>query len=182
MSQFTLRGFPLGRIVRTACTLTSCHNHLSKSATALNSLFSNMCPLCFLDLMCHPHYFISIFFFLLLQSLFVSLLTLTLLFFLSETISGFSNRLLSTASITDMGRSEEGGERGRRRLKKEMKPKKGLFLFEVACTNVSYLSFPLPCAEIIVLQNCIPSEGEKKHTTHILSPACWLYTSVRSLG
>lgn len=91
--------------------------------------------------------------------------------FLSETISGFSNWLPSTAAITDMGRSEEGGARGRRRRmwRKDMKPKRGLFLFDVPLTNVSYLSFPVPYAGIIVLENCIPSVGKRTHCSYLVS-------------
>lgn len=94
-------------------------------------------------------------------------------FFLSETISEFSNWLPSSATITDMGRSVEGGQREEEEVKEEeekakrkmaeMKPERGLCWFEVPLTSVSYLSIPLPYAEIIVLQNCIPSLCKRAH-------------------
>lgn len=144
--------------------LTSCHRlHLSKSVTSQIVSFQ-ICAL-------YPFWhWCAILTYIIL---FLLSLSFSLLFFLSETISEFSNWLPSSATITDMGRSVEGGQREEEEVKEEeekakrkmaeMKPERGLCWFEVPLTSVSYLSIPLPYAEIIVLQNCIPSLCKRAH-------------------
>lgn len=54
-------------------------------------------------------------------------------------------------------------------VRKKWNQKGGLFWFEIPLTNVSYLSFPVPYAGIIVLQNCIPSLGKRTHCSYLVS-------------
>lgn len=124
-------GFPSSRIFGTVCTWASYilpPFSSFKISDLSNWLFSNTHPLYFLS------YAFSLCFSVHPQP--------SLSFILSETISGFSNWLPSTAAITVMGRSVEGEQRGggerekKDGWKEEMKSKRGLFWIEVLVTSV----------------------------------------------
>lgn len=127
MSQLTLGDFQQV-VFETACMWAS---YIMPQASSFkitdlsNSIFSNMCPLSFLELKWPPPPWFYFPFLL-------SLVTLPFCFsvhpqpflFLPETISGFSNWLPSIAAITEMRRSVEGVQRVRERSRRRRRRRK----------------------------------------------------------